>query len=142
MIITADKIGSATTPLGLRISLPVVDSIQEPRAGDIVAVRALGESVTYGNLELTSGRLARISRGDVLVGVLGKRRALKGFVGDVPPTVKSGDRLHLLNMGGVIGECSGHHSALSDAIEVEVLGAVIDESGSVLNIDRNALRPT
>src|SRR3982750_3303001 len=141
MIITADKIGSATSPLGLTISLSAVDRIQNPRAGDVVAVRALGESVTYGNLELTSGRLARSSRGDVLVGVLGKRRALKGFVGDVPLTVRSGDRLHLLNMGGVIGECSGHHSSLSDAIEVEVLGAVVDDSGAVLNIDRDALRP-
>jgi hypothetical protein len=97
-------------------------------------VKALTESVTYGNLELPSGRLAKINRGDVLLGVLGKRRALKGFVGDVPSQVKAGDRLHLLNMGGVIGECKGHHSSLSDAIEVEVIGAACDELGLPMNI--------
>ncbi|MEP7213821.1 MAG: hypothetical protein ABI791_12130 [Acidobacteriota bacterium] len=141
MIVTADKIGSAASLLNLSNLLHVASYFGEPRAGDVVAVRALTESVTYGNLELPSGRLARISRGDVIVGVLGKRRALKGFVGDVPSRVASGDRLHLLNMGGVIGQCSGHHSSLSDAIEVEVIGAVTDEVWEVLNIDSNALLP-
>jgi hypothetical protein len=37
-------------------------------------------------------------------------------------------------MGGVIGVCRGHHSSLSDAIEVEVLGIVADENGNILNI--------
>ena len=91
----------------------------------MVVVRALSESVTYGNLELPNGRLAKINRSDVLIGVLGRRRALKGFVGDVPETVKTGDKLNLLNMGGVIGICKGHHSSLSDAIEVEVLGIAV-----------------
>ena len=93
--------------------------------GDVVAVRALSESVTYGNLELPSGRLAKVNSGDVLLGVLGERRALKGFVGVVPESVAAGDRLHLLNMGGVIGECKGHHSSLSDAIAVEGIEGAI-----------------
>lgn len=141
MIITADKVGSALSPLGMTNLLSLTNEVEKPRAGDVVAVRALTESVTYGNIELTTGRLAKISRGDVLAGVLGKRRALKGFVGDVPEKLEAGDRLHLLNMGGVIGRCSGHHSSLSDAIEVEVIGVAVDQAGAVLNIDRNALRP-
>jgi hypothetical protein len=72
--------------------------------------------------------------------VLGKRRALKGFVGDVPKFLEAGDRLHLLNMGGVIGLCSGHHSSLSDAIEVEVIGALTDDDGCPLNIAQDALQ--
>jgi hypothetical protein len=75
----------------------------------------------------------------VLLGVLGKRRALKGFVGDVPTSIKSGDRLHLLNMGGVIGECTGHHSSLSDAIELEVIGIGCDEIGMSLNIGDSSI---
>jgi hypothetical protein len=59
---------------------------------------------------------------------------LKGFVGDVPATVQTGDELHLLNMGGVIGCCTGHHSSLGDAIKLEVKGLVCDETGRVLNI--------
>lgn len=140
--IEVDKIGSATKPIAAGHSVTVVDSIAEPRVGDVIAVRALSESVTYGNIELPSGRLAKINKDDVLLGVLGKRRALKGFVGDVPDSLKSGDRLNLLNMGGVIGVCSGHHSSFSDAIELEVLGAVCDELGFVVNIGDNALKPT
>jgi hypothetical protein len=142
MILEADKIGSATSPLKLTKTIAVVSQNDSPKAGDVVIVRALTESVTYGNLELPNGRLAKINRSDVLVGVLGKRRALKGFVGDVPETVNRGDRLHLLNMGGVIGVCLGHHSSLSDAIEVEVLGLACDENEKVLNISDNALKPT
>ncbi|HEX8638013.1 MAG TPA: hypothetical protein VF692_08125 [Pyrinomonadaceae bacterium] len=142
MILEADKIGSATSPLKLTKTIAVVAENKQPKAGDVVVVRALSESVTYGNLELPSGRLAKINRGDCLLGVLGKRRALKGFVGDVPDAIKTGDRLHLLNMGGVIGICLGHHSSLSDAIEVEVLGAACDENETVLNIADNALQPT
>ncbi len=42
-------------------------------------------------------------------------------------------------MGGVIGVCKGHHSSLSDAIEVEVVGIACDTDGAVLNISHNAL---
>lgn len=145
-VFDVDKIGSATSPLGLGRTVCAVSANPTPKAGDVVVVKALSESVTYGNLELPSGRLAKINRNDVLLGVLGKRRALKGFFGDVPESIKAGDRLHLLNMGGVIGVCSGHHSSLSDAIEVEVLGAVVNEPASMgstyLNIADNALSPS
>ena len=137
-----DKIGSATSPLRLGRSVNVIDASGFPLAGDVVVVRALSESMTYGNLELPSGRLAKINRNDLLLGVLGKRRALKGFVGDVPDSAATGDRLHLLNMGGVIGVCKGHHSSLSDAIEVEIVGLACDEEGNVLNISDRALLPS
>lgn len=137
--IEIDKIGSVTSPMDLAKAVLTINSHSLPIAGDVVAVRALSESVTYGNLELQSGRLAKINRNDILLGVLGKRRALKGFVGDVPDSIKAGDRLHLLNMGGVIGVCTGHHSSLSDAIEVEVVGIACDTDGTVLNISDNAL---
>ena len=138
-VVEADKIGSATAPLDLPKTLAVVGACASPRAGDVVVVRALTDSATYNQLELPTGRLAKINPGDVLVGVLGSRRALKGFVGDVPAHVQAGDELHLLNMGGVIGCCTGHHSSLSDAIRVEVLGLVADEAGRVRNIADAAL---
>ncbi len=148
--IEVDKIGSATSPLNLTKTVLVIAENLSPKSGDVVVVKALSESVTYGNLELPSGRLAKINRNDILLGVLGKRRALKGFFGDVPETIKVGDKLHLLNMGGVIGVCSGHHSSLSDAIEVEVLGVAVSEPPmlgggyqvSILNIADGALKPT
>ncbi len=138
-IVDADKIGSATSPLGLAKTVAVTHTVALPKAGDVVAVRALTDSATYNMLELPSGRLAKINPGDVILGVLGRRRALKGFVGDVPSTVSAGDQLHLLNMGGVIGLCTGHHSSLGDAIQVEVIGVVCDEEGRALNIADAAL---
>jgi hypothetical protein len=138
-IVEAEKTGSVVSGLNLPRMLAVVGDERRARVGDVVVVRALTESATYGNLELPSGRLAKINPGDIIAGALGSRRALKGFVGDVPETIQAGDRLHLLNMGGVIGECKGHHSSLSDAIEVEVLGLVYDEEQHVRNIADGAL---
>ena len=138
-VVEADKIGSATKTLNLSQTLAVIGACEMPRAGDVVVVCALSDSATYNQLELPTGRLAKINPGDVLVGVLGCRRALKGFVGDVPEMIEAGDKLHLLNMGGVIGLCTGHHSSLSDAIEVEVIGLVADEQGRVRNIADAAL---
>lgn len=141
MFVDIDKVGSATSVLDLGRRVRIASENGSPRVGDVVAVRALTESITYGNLELPTGRLAKINRGDILLGVLGKRRALKGFVGDVPAAANAGDRLHLLNMGGVIGECKGHHSSLSDAIELEIVGTVSDELGMPVNIADQALEP-
>src|SRR6267143_1262458 len=133
-VIEVDKIGSATSPLNLSRSLSVIGKNGAARAGDVVVVRVLTDNATYNMLELPTGRLAKVNPGDLIVGVLGRRRALKGFVGDVPTAVEKGDELHLLNLGGVIGSCSGHHSSLDDAIKVEVIGLVSDDSGRVRNI--------
>lgn len=139
-IVEVDKIGSATSPLALAKTLAVTDSTRTPRAGDVVVVQTLTDSSTYNMLELPSGRQAKINPGDLLVGVLGQRRALKGFVGTIPATLDAGDELHLLNMGGVIGYCTGHHSSLGEAIKVRVIGLVVaDEDGRVSNIGDMAL---
>src|SRR4030095_15847268 len=110
-VIEVDKIGSATSPLALTKTVAVIDSSLAPRAGDVVVVRGLTDRATSKPLELPTGRMAKINPGDMLLGVLGQRRALKGFVGDVPEKVNVGDELHILNLGGVIGCCTGHHSS-------------------------------
>src|SRR5437588_9089559 len=138
-VVEVDKIGSATSPLNLSRSLSVIGKNGAARAGDVVVVRVLTDNATYNMLELPTGRLAKVNPGDVLAGVLGRRRALKGFVGDVPETVKAGDELHLLNLGGVIGSCTGHHSSLNDAIKVKVIGLAANGGGSIKNIADVAL---
>lgn len=137
--VEVEKFGSVVSRLDLPRSLNLLTWERPASVGDVVVVRALTESVTYGNLELPSGRLAKIVSGDVLVGALGKRRALKGFVGEVPASIQAGDKLHLLNMGGVMGICQGHHSSFSDAIELEVLGLACDADADVFNIADGAL---
>ena len=142
-LVHIDKIASATVNLGLERELVVTKewtADERPKAGDVVVVRALTENATYSSLELVTGRMARINPGDIVAGVLGNRRALKGFVGDVPDALEAGDRLHLLNMGGLIGKCVGHHHSLSGAIEVEVLGMPVRD-GRILNIREGAIPP-
>jgi len=139
--VLVQKVGSVTSRLGDLHTVATISERRPAAIGDVVAVRALSESSSYGNIELPSGRLAKINSGDVLLGALGKRRALKGFVGNVPETIAAGDRLHLLNMGGVIGLCEGHHSSFSDAITVEVIGLACDDAGKVMNIADGALSP-
>jgi hypothetical protein len=139
--IEIEKMGSVVSRLELPRRVRIAEELENAGLGDVVAVRALSESATYGNIELPSGRLAKINAGDVLLGALGRRRALKGFVGDIPDSLKAGDRLHLLNMGGVMGICTGHHSSLTDAIELEVIGVCCDEFGTMINIADGALPP-
>ena len=138
-LVRVDKIASSTVNLGLNHELEVTTNC-EARAGNVVVVRALTDNATYNTLELVTGRMAKINPGDVIAGVLGYRRALKGFVGDVPHSIKTGDRLHLLNLGGLVGRCVGHHHSLNNAIEVEVIGMPVSD-GRILNIAEGAVAP-
>ena len=49
--IDIDKTGSATSPLNLAKQVTIVDRHEFPVVGDVIAVRALSESVTYGNIK-------------------------------------------------------------------------------------------
>jgi hypothetical protein len=138
-LVRVDKIASSTVNLHLDHEIEITTRC-EARAGNLVVVRTLTDNATYNTLELVTGRMAKINPGDIIVGVLGYRRALKGFVGDVPESVNAHDRLHLLNLGGLVGRCVGHHHSLSGAIEVEVLGMPMRD-GRILNIAEGAVAP-
>jgi len=139
MTLILDKIASSTARLALPREVEISPHI-EAREGNVLAVRALMEKSVYDRLELTSGRMAKINRGDVIAGTLGFRRALKGFVGVVPETLHVGDTIHVLNLGGVLGLCVGKNPDLGPPLEVEVLGAILLE-GEPANISRNSLPP-
>ncbi|MEM8884504.1 MAG: hypothetical protein AAGD14_10570 [Planctomycetota bacterium] len=112
----------------------------EARTGQLVVVRALEEKRVYDVLELATGRLAHISKGDVLVGALGSRAALAGFVGRVPERIKAGDVLHVLNLGGVIGECISNNQDVGKPLQVEMIGGVT-RGGEPINIRDGAIPP-
>lgn len=137
MKVTLDKIGSSTVRLALPREVEISTHI-EPKEGNVLAVRALMEKSVYDRLELTTGRMAKINRGDVLAGALGYRRALKGFVGVVPESLHVGDVIHVLNLGGVLGRCVGKNPDLGPPLEAEVLGAVM-VNGKAANIADNAI---
>jgi hypothetical protein len=139
MKVILDKIGSSTARLGLPREVEVSPHV-EAKEGNVLAVRALMEKSIYDRLELTSGRMAKINKGDVLAGTLGYRRALKGFVGTIPESIHAGDTIHVLNLGGVLGVCIGKNPDVGSPLEVEVLGSVMLD-GKPANIAQNALPP-
>lgn len=110
----------------------------ESRAGNAVVVRSLTEKRVYNQLELESGRMSRISRGDIILGALGRRRALHGFVGEVPRSIRVGDTLQLLNMGGVLGISRSFNEDLGQPAAMEVLGMPV-RGGGIANLKDAAL---
>lgn len=124
MKVLLDKIASTTR--NARISREAILSDEvHAEEGIVVAVRVHGTKTVYNTVEDVHGRMLLLNDGDVLAGVLGSRRALRGYAGSVPPTVKAGDRLHILNLGGVIGQCTSTSLELGPPLQAEVLGMVL-----------------
>src|SRR5262245_52035653 len=144
MRLWVDKIASSTKNIPLRRELRVVPSIVAEQ-GYIVAGRIRGEKTVYNQLEDVHGRMVTVHDGDVIAGVLGHRNALHGYSGFVPESIEVGQRLQLLNLGGVIGKCTSHNPDVGPPFDVEVLGAVLtfpdfeDRSGVPAHIGMNSI---
>ncbi len=119
-----DKIASVTRACRLKREV-LVDARIPCEEGVVVAVRVLNDKSTYNQLELPSGRLALVKRGDVIAGALGHRNALFGYSGHLPGKLAPGDRLQVLNTGGVLGLCDSINPDLGAPFEGEVLGTVL-----------------
>lgn len=139
MKVLLDKIGSVTLHADLPREVELSDRV-EPKEGLVVVVKALQEKSVYDQLELVNGRQAKMSKDDVIAGALGRRRALHGFVGELPETLKVGDRVHVLNLGGVIGVCVSGSPVVGKPLLCEVLGAVKKGDG-VATISRDLPPP-
>ena len=103
--VVVDKIASVTQACGLGNEVRVATDNIPAEEGVVVVVEILTNKSTYNTLELTSGRMAKVGKGDIVVGALGHRKALFGYSGHVPESVKPGDILQMLNIGGVLGVC-------------------------------------
>src|SRR5947208_7192659 len=123
MQVTLDKIASVTSRLKLPAQIETTGDVPAER-GTVVVVEAMEEKTVYGELELIGGRLARIIKGDRIAGVLGERQALKGYVGAIPAHIAPGDTLHILNLGGVIGQALSANTEFGQPLRVRVLGTI------------------
>lgn len=124
MRIQVDKIASVTRRIGLDRALTLSSRI-DAVPGSVVAARVLNDKAAYNTLEDVFGRLNRVNSGDLIVGALGHRNALHGYEGVMPGAVSPGQRLQLLNLGGVIGECVSHNPEVGPPFELEILGQVM-----------------
>jgi hypothetical protein len=122
--VVVDKIGSVTQALNLKHDLRISDEIPAEE-GVVLVVEILTNKSTYNTLELTSGRMAKVVKGDIVVGALGPRRALFGYSGHVPTSVKAGDIIQMLNIGGVLGICDSANPDKGKPFDCKVLGMVL-----------------
>ncbi|HEY3354742.1 MAG TPA: hypothetical protein VGQ83_15925 [Polyangia bacterium] len=142
--ILLDKIGSVTLNCHLSREVRVSDDIAAVEGG-AVAVRVLNSKSTYNQLELPSGRFSRVKPGDLAAVALGHRKALFGYSGYVPERINVGDKLNLLNLGGVLGVCDAVNPDLGDPFVCEVLGQILhfpylgERIGVPAHISQNAL---
>jgi len=119
-----DRIASSTRNARLGSEVLIGPEIVSEE-GRILAVRIDSDKAVYNQVEDPTGRLIRLRSGDVLAGVLGARRALRGYEGEVPRSLAAGDTIEVLNLGGVLGRCTAGNPDLGPPFTAEVLGAVL-----------------
>jgi hypothetical protein len=123
--VVVDKIASVTQALSLGHELRVATVDIPCDEGVVLVVEILSNKSTYNTLELTSGRMAKLARGDVVVGALGHRQALFGYSGHLPESVAAGDVIQMLNIGGVLGICDSMNPEKGRPFDCRVLGVVL-----------------
>lgn len=122
--LTVDKIASVTQACDLSQEVRISEDIPAEE-GVVVVVEVLSNKSSYNTLELTSGRMAKVGKGDIVVVALGHRKALFGYSGHVPESVKPGDVLQMLNIGGVLGVCDSINPEKGKPFDCRVLGVAL-----------------
>ena len=130
------KFSSVTSKLNLLETLQV-EKLPSVKTGDVILVEVLSTNTAYPYLEQVSGELTTLKVGDKIVGAIGARQALRGFVGYSPDQIDE-QPLSLLNMGGIVGCCVDSAVGLGDPSQVKYLGTVVDDKG-IVNINRVTL---
>jgi hypothetical protein len=122
--VVVHKIASITQACGLSHEIRISSDIP-CEEGVVLVVEILNSKANYNTLELTSGRMAKVSRGDIVVGALGHRKALFGYSGHIPTELKPGDVIQMLNIGGVLGICDSATQDKGKPFDCKVLGTVL-----------------
>jgi hypothetical protein len=123
--VIVDKLASVTQACGLSHEVRVSADIPAEE-GVVIVVEVLNNKSTYNTLELVSGRMAKVGKGDIVAGALGHRQALFGYSGHVPESLKPGDVIQMLNIGGVLGVCDSINPEKGKPFDCRVLGVALN----------------
>lgn len=107
----------------------------KPQVGDVVAVRIKEVNDTYRDLDLEGGELVELKEGDVVLGVLGNRSGVKGYIGEVPDELEEDDSLDFLGSGGLFGKYVSGAKELDKPCSAEFLGYVSEEEKILNTLD-------
>ncbi len=137
MKVRLTKFPSVVRRLNLSYEVEVTGNIPSEE-GVVVAVEVLDEQGTNNLLEFANGRMGHLVRGDIIPGVLGKRRALKEYSGDIPTGLQVGDILELICDSGLLGKISGIERGWRRPVQVRVIGGLV-EKGTPMNIKNHSI---
>lgn len=140
MKVRLDKIPSIVKNISLSCQVEVVERIKAEE-GSVLVVEALEHEGRNNVLDFASGRLGRLVKGNLIPAVLGKRRALREYSGNIPRVVKSGNKLSLLCESGLIGEIKGLNKSWGVPMKVKVIGSLL-EKGKHANIKNYSIEWT
>ena len=139
MLLSVDIVASLARHVVAHREVLVCDEVPA-QPGTLIVGRVLDDKAEYNQLEDLRGEWRTVRKGQIVVGALGVRRALRGYAGDVPERVEVGDIVHLLNAGGVMGRCTSYDPQVGPPARVEVLGAV-QHAGMAANMAPGPVLP-
>jgi hypothetical protein len=122
--VVVDKIASVTQACGLTHESAHLAG-HPCEEGVVVVVEILNNKSTYNTLELTSGRMAKVGKGDIVVGALGHAQGAVRLLRPHSRALQPGDVIQMLNIGGVLGICDSATPDKGKPFDCKVLGVVL-----------------
>ncbi|MFP4116601.1 MAG: hypothetical protein ACLFQ8_00435 [Candidatus Aenigmatarchaeota archaeon] len=118
-------------PLKEKDKVPVLKKDGSPEPGDVAVAKVVEEGGSYDEAELEGGEMVKLEEGDLIVGVLGVRKAVRGFASRIPEKLERGDPIDFVSSGGVMAECLSSPEELGKPYRLEFRGFVANDTGKV-----------
>ena len=140
MKVKLNYISSAVRRLNLDYEVEISNTIVIEE-GAVLVGKVLSDTDKVNALEDRNGIIHKLVAGDIIPGVLCKRRAMKELSGDIPKQLYVGDNLHLINDAGMFGHLRGFEPTYGMPIEVTILGSIIRQGKQINTKDAGLESP-